>query len=128
MYSEHLFLEHVYGSGRYQAEVGANFLNVLENTHVQEDGYRAVSGIPHELTYGRHVYNKGAVVAHNLRGYLGDSLFRVGLRAVLEENAFADWSSAVFATNSVQPRTTTSPIFLPTGFFSRVLHIFPLTH
>lgn len=96
VYSEHLFLEHVYGSGRYQAEVGANFLNVLENTHVQEDGYRAVSGIPHELTYGRHVYNKGAVVAHNLRGYLGDSLFRVGLRAVLEKNAFADWSSAVF--------------------------------
>ncbi|MBL7794976.1 MAG: M1 family metallopeptidase [Saprospiraceae bacterium] len=96
VYSEHLFLEHVYGPGRYAAEVGSNFLNVLENAHVQEDGYRAVSGIPHELTYGRHVYNKGAVVAHNLRGYLGDSLFRTGLRAVLEENAFADWSSAVF--------------------------------
>jgi len=96
VYSEHLFLEHVYGPGRYAAEVGTNFLSVLENTHVQEDGYRAVSGIPHDLTYGRHVYNKGAVVAHNLRGYLGDSLFRTGLRAALEENAFADWSSAGF--------------------------------
>ncbi len=96
VYSEHLFLEHVYGQGRYATEVGSNFLSVLENVHVQEGGYRAVSGLPHEFTYGRHVYNKGAVVAHNLRGYLGDSLFRAGLRAALEENQFDDWSSAVF--------------------------------
>ncbi|MEQ1744162.1 MAG: M1 family metallopeptidase [Saprospiraceae bacterium] len=94
VYSEHLFLEHVYGPNRYADAVAANFLDVLENAHVQEGGYRAVSGVPHAYTYGRHVYNKGAVVAHNLRGYLGDSLFRSGLRAVLDENQFADWSSA----------------------------------
>ncbi|MFN0012931.1 MAG: M1 family metallopeptidase [Saprospiraceae bacterium] len=94
VYSEHLFLEHVYGPNRYADAVANNFLDVLENAHIQEGGYRAVSGLPHAYTYGRHVYNKGAVIAHDLRGYLGDSLFRTGIRAVLEETLFADWSSA----------------------------------
>ncbi len=96
VYSEHLFEEWVYGRERYDQAVRGNFLNVLEGSHVREGGYRAVSGLPHDLTYGEHSYNKGAVVAHNLRGYLGDSLFRAGLRAALEDNQFADWSSTVF--------------------------------
>jgi len=96
VYSEHLFLEQVYGPQRFEEEVRKNFLDVLERAHVQEGGYRAVSGLPHDLTYGKHAYNKGAVLAHNLRGYLGDSLFRAGLRSALEENQFADWSSEGF--------------------------------
>jgi aminopeptidase N len=94
VFSEHLFTEWVYGKEKYLDAVRSNFLNVLENTHVNEDGYRAVSGLPHDLTYGEHTYNKGAVVAHNLRGYLGDSLFRIGIRAALEQTSFDDWSSA----------------------------------
>ncbi len=96
VYSEHLFLEALYGPDAYHNAVRNNFLDVLENAHVNEDGYRAVSGIPHKYTYGQHVYNKGAVVAHNLRGYLGDSLFRAGLREALAGNQLADWSSAGF--------------------------------
>ena len=96
VYSEHLFTEAVYGEAAYKKAVRDNFLNVLQNTHVAEDGYRAVSGLPHELTYGDHVYKKGAVVAHNLRGYLGDSLFRTGIRYALEHTRFDDWSSAQF--------------------------------
>lgn len=94
VYSEQLFTEWVYGRKAYLDAVNANFLDVLQKTHVAEGGYRAVSGVPHDLTYGQHVYNKGAVVAHNLRGYMGDTLFRQGLRTVLDETAFADWSSA----------------------------------
>ncbi len=94
VFSEHLFTEWVYGKPAYQNAVGANFLDVLSKAHVQEGGYRAVTGIPHELTYGKHVYNKGAVVAHNLRGYLGDSLFKTGIRTVLNQTQFDDWSSA----------------------------------
>lgn len=95
-YSEHLFLEQVYGRERYLEEVRNNFLNVLEDTHVDEGGYRAVTSLPHDLTYGSHVYDKGAVVAHNLRGYLGDALFREGLRETLDDQAFQAWSSAEF--------------------------------
>lgn len=95
-YSEHLFTEAVYGATAYKKAVRDNFLGVLQNTHVAEGGYRAVSGLPHDLTYGDHVYKKGAVVAHDLRGYLGDSLFRTGLRHALENTQFDDWSSADF--------------------------------
>jgi len=94
VFSEHLFTEWVYGPAKYREAVESNFLDVLEKAHVTEGGYRAVSGLPHDLTYGTHVYNKGAVVAHNLRGYLGDSLFRAGIRAALEATHFEDWSSA----------------------------------
>ncbi len=93
-FSEHLFLEWVYGRERYIRAVEENFLDVVETTHISEGGYRAVTGIPHEITYGSHVYDKGAVVPHNLRAYLGDSLFRIGLRAVMEQTQMEDFSSA----------------------------------
>lgn len=93
-YSEHLFTEWLYGHDAYIQAVRSNFLPVLENAHVNEGGYRAVSGVPHEITYGDHVYHKGASVAHNLRTYLGDSLFRQGLRSALDQTQFDDWSSA----------------------------------
>lgn len=92
-YSEHLFTEWVYGKEAYRKAVEDNFLDVLQNAHVTDGAYYAVSGVPHSLTYGRHVYNKGAVIAHNLRGYLGDSLFRTGIRAALDHTRFDDWSS-----------------------------------
>ena len=95
-YCEHLFTEKVYGQTAYRTAVRTNHLNILQNAHVNEGGYRAVSGLPHSLTYGAHVYNKGASMAHNLRGYLGDSLFRLGCRDALGNTHFTDWSSAEF--------------------------------
>lgn len=95
-FCEHLFLEKTYGRAEYLAAVDGNHLSVLQSAHINEGGYRAVSGIPAAYTYGSHVYNKGAVVAHNLRGYLGDALFRTGCRAVLAQTEFDDWSSAEF--------------------------------
>lgn len=74
-YSEHIFLEWIYGKQRYIDEVKANFDPVIQYAHIKEGGYRAVSGVPHQYTYGDHVYKKGAMVAHALRGYMGDSLF-----------------------------------------------------
>ncbi len=85
-YSEHLFLNYLYGYNRYLDEVKSNHADVLQYAHIEEGGYLAISGIPHQYTYGKHVYNKGASVVHNLRGYLGDSLFFSGLRQIL--NAF----------------------------------------
>lgn len=96
VYSEHLFTEWIYGKTAYDNAVQTNFLDVLQNAHITDDMYRAVSGIPHDYTYGEHVYHKGASVAHNLRTYLGDSLFLLGCRAVLAQTQFTDWSSADF--------------------------------
>ena len=93
-YSEHLFLEHVYGHSRFIDEVKANHLNVIQYAHIREENYRAVSGVPHEYTYGMHVYDKGASVAHNLRAYMGDSLFYGGIKKFMDDNKFSSVSSA----------------------------------
>ncbi len=95
-YSEHLFFESVYGTTSYKNKVRANHNNVIHYTHIKEGGFRALVGIPHQYTYGDHVYLKGADVAHTMRGYLGDSLFFLGLKYVLANNQFTDLSSAKF--------------------------------
>lgn len=92
-YCEHLFLEWVYGRERYIEEVKDNHYNVLQTAHISEGGYRPISGVPHQYTYGDHVYKKGAAMAHNLRWYLGDSLFRMGMTEVLDSFALDDLSS-----------------------------------
>lgn len=93
-YCEHLFLEYHYGHDRYITEVKNNHYSVMQSAHTSEGGYLAVSGIPHEYTYGDHVYKKGAAMAHNLRWYLGDTLFRTGMTAVLDSFGLNSLSSS----------------------------------
>lgn len=92
-YCEALFLEHQYGQDEYRAEIRSKHKDAFHNAH-RDDGARyAVSGIPTEITYGTHVYIKGAVMAHNLRAYMGDEDFFTGLQALMEQHAFSDISS-----------------------------------
>ncbi len=83
-FSEALFKEDVYGKEAYKAYVRENHLKVLTQAHILDNGYRAVYGVPHDYTYGTTVYDKGADVAHTLRGYMGDSLFFNSLTAYLK--------------------------------------------
>ena len=92
-YSESIFLEEVYGHDRYQQNIRDNHSAVIHFTHVNDNGYHAVSGVPHELTYSETVYNKGAEVAHTLRGYLGDALFFSCLTDFMDQHRFVDVSS-----------------------------------
>ena len=62
--------------------------SVLRTTHVSDNGYRALSGMPHKYTYGSTTYDKGELVWHSLRGYLGDSLFYYSVRKLLDDKAF----------------------------------------
>ncbi|MFH1321607.1 MAG: M1 family aminopeptidase [Bacteroidota bacterium] len=93
VYSEFLFWEDVYDKDTYLQEVRRNHEKVLHLAHITENGYRAISGIPHEYTYGDHVYDKGGDVVHTLRGYLGDSLFFSGLTTFLANNQFTHINS-----------------------------------
>ena len=93
VYSEFLFWENIYDKQTYLQEVRNNHEYVLHLVHINEGGYRAISGIPHEYTYGDHVYLKGADVAHTLRAYLGDSLFFSGLTTFLANNMFTHINS-----------------------------------
>ncbi len=95
-YSEALFKEDVYGKKAYKDYVRENHAKVLTQAHIIDKGYRAVSGVPHDYTYGKTVYDKGADVAYTLRGYMGDSLFFSSLTAYLQTFAFKAASSYDF--------------------------------
>ncbi|MCO6501063.1 MAG: T9SS type A sorting domain-containing protein [Vicingus serpentipes] len=112
-YSEHLFLEKVYDYNTSLMEIKRNHKKVLQFTHINEGGYRAISGVPHEYTYGEHVYDKGASVAHNMRAYLGDSLFFVGLKAITNNYKYKNINSAQF-----RDELTNSTLFDMTNFFN----------
>ena len=96
VYSEHLFLEKIYDYQTALDEIKSNHKSVIQFAHIDELGYRAISGIPHEYTYGDHVYKKGASVAHNMRAYLGDSLFFVGLQSIINNYQFTTINAAQF--------------------------------
>jgi aminopeptidase N len=62
--------------------------NVLTETHLRDGNYYALNHIPLEITYGSTTYDKGGLVIHLLRNYLGDSLFFKGIQSVLTNYAF----------------------------------------
>ncbi|MGE0567992.1 MAG: M1 family aminopeptidase, partial [Bacteroidia bacterium] len=92
-YSELLFSEWQYGYNNYITEYRNRHDILLKQTHHKEGGFRAVSGIPHNYTYGDHVYKKGADVAHNLRTYMGDTPFFNAIKYVMNQNAMKSINS-----------------------------------
>ncbi len=66
-----------------------NLESVLRTTHRTDDGYRPLSPMPHQYTYGSTTYDKGWMVWHSLRGYLGDSLFYASLQHLFDSRAFS---------------------------------------
>lgn len=83
-YSSHLFQEYVFGKEYFREVVKDNNYFVVKNAHIRDGDYLPISGLPYENTYGTHTYQKGAAMMHNLRGYLGDSLFQQGMRSILD--------------------------------------------
>lgn len=86
------YCEYIYdeGSSGYK-----NYINGLKTLHQSllqfagnKEGNLNLNDIPHAYTYGDHVYSKGAIMAHNLRGYMGDSLFFSSLKTVLNQYAY----------------------------------------
>ncbi len=92
-FAAYIFTESVYGTNAYKNALRSNQAKILQLAHIKEAGYRAVSGVPHEYTYGDHVYLKGASVAHNIRAYMGDSLFFNAVKYYTNKNAFKNVDS-----------------------------------
>jgi aminopeptidase N len=93
-FCEALYLESAYGRSSYMTWINDNHLNVLLNAHLDDNGYRAVSGIDSNYTYGTTVYKKGADMLHSLRSFLGDTLLFNGLKNYLYQNQYKDVSTA----------------------------------
>ena len=85
-YSSHLFVEWKDGEEAFIDVVKDNQLFVLEECHIQDNGFHPLSPMPDEEIYGRHTYYKGASILHNLRAYLGDDVFRSGMQSVIAEH------------------------------------------
>ena len=95
-YSGHLLTEYLDGRSAFIDEVKSNLSYILRTAHVIDQGFQPLSGIPFEHTYGRHTYYKGAAMLHNMRAYMGDSLFRGGQQSVLNTYAYSAINAAEY--------------------------------
>lgn len=90
-YSAHLFVEFKDGEEDFIEVVKDNLEFILNQAHIDDNGYHPMSPMPDAQIYGRHTYYKGAAVLHNLRGYLGDELFRQAMTGVQENYAYTSF-------------------------------------
>ena len=79
-------------SGRKRANkyYQENLEKVLLTTHTKDGGYLPLHGMPHSLTYGSTTYDKGWMVWHSLRGYLGEERFYAAVRQLMERCAYGN--------------------------------------
>lgn len=95
-YSSHLVEEWIGGRTAFDNVVKDNQLYVLQQANDQDGGYQPLSPMPDPYIYGITTYYKGAAVLHNLRGYLGDTLFRQGMHDVQAAHAYSTLDAAGF--------------------------------
>jgi aminopeptidase N len=93
-FAEFIYKEGLYGVQARKDYVRKSLKGILQTAHMEEGGYRALYGMPQQYTYGSTIYEKGACVAHTLRGHLGDSIFFPAVRHFLDQHAFGTATSA----------------------------------
>ncbi len=96
VFSEMMYKELLFGKEVYKDEMRSLLKSVITYAHRNDNGYWSLDNIPQQYTYGSTVYDKGATVAHSLRGYLGDSLFFPMLHAYFSQNQFTHMSNTGF--------------------------------
>ncbi len=82
-FNEAFTTEVLYGKTAYRNWNRTAHRKVLQFTHINDGGYYPLINIPHNITYGETVYNKGADIARTIRGYMGDSAFFNGCQYYL---------------------------------------------
>lgn len=89
-FTEEVAMEAVNGRAASDDYYQRSLEKVLRTTHITDSGYRALHDIPHQYTYGSTVYQKGWMVWHSLRGYLGEELFYSTIRQLMDRCAFGN--------------------------------------
>ena len=95
-FGSHFYQEKVYGRPQYVKTVQDNQALVLKQAAQSDGGHLALSGVNQNQTYGTHTYQKGAMVAHNLREFLGDSLFSHAVKQLIATNTFGNYNANSF--------------------------------
>lgn len=93
VFCESMYREALYGPAAYRSDMFARHKDVLQTAHIDDGGFLALYGIPSALTYGTTVYQKGGLVVHTLRNYMGDNLFFPAVQDYLETYAYNDIDS-----------------------------------
>ncbi len=96
-YAESIYTEGTDGVTMANEQLMELRKKVLNFTHTSASGgdgsWLPLSPVGTDHTYGSTVYDKGALVVHTLRGYLGDSLFFDAVKALTTHFAFQPVSS-----------------------------------
>ena len=92
-YSEALFTEVVYGEEAYKDWIRGNHRKVLQFSHVNDEEYYAMNAVPHSVTYGSTVYEKGPDVIHTLRNFMGDDPFFEACQHYMDSLEFGNANS-----------------------------------
>jgi aminopeptidase N len=95
-YSEALYMEGVYGQEAFRRNLRDLLRRSVLGTHRADGGYQPVVPVPANLTYSSTVYDKGGLMAHALRSYLGDSVFFPALRRYFEAYRYGNATAEQF--------------------------------
>lgn len=95
-FTEGIFREFVKGKSNALAFRRASHEKVLRYYQIEDGGFWPLFPMALDLTYSSTVYEKGASVAHALRGYLGDDVFFPAITEFLTQNAYQSVSSYDF--------------------------------
>lgn len=95
-YSEALYMQGVYGEEAFRKSMRDLLRRSVLSTHRSDGEYHPVVPVPANLTYSSTVYDKGGLMAHALRNFLGDSLFFPALRRYFEANQYGNASADDF--------------------------------
>lgn len=96
-FCEKFYTEILYGKNVYKSIIRENHRRSIQFDYVEDGGYRTLSDMPMQYTYGSTTYNKGADVVHTLRNYMGDNQFFSSVKSFLDSNAFSSISTAQLA-------------------------------
>lgn len=88
----------IYGEDAYMSDILSAKSTVIASAHSnsQDGGYFPLNKIPQSNTYGVSAYERGALVVHSLKNYLGDELFFSSVKKVLQKNSYSSMSSEEF--------------------------------
>lgn len=89
-FSEEVANEAIHGKSSSIDYYQSKLASVILTTHHKDGEYRPLHDMPQYYTYGSTTYDKGAMVWHSLRGYLGDSLFYSCIRHLFDVCAFGN--------------------------------------
>nr|NQU89416.1 T9SS type A sorting domain-containing protein [Bacteroidota bacterium] len=88
VFCELLYWEAIYDQQTANEVYREKHKEVVYKAHIDDGGYLALYGIPTEYTYGETVYQKGGIVCHTLRNYIGDEEFFPAVREYVDAYKF----------------------------------------